>query len=289
MKPMLACSTIPNVQSIDYPVLASPKMDGIRCLIIEGKAYSRYLQLIPNKHIQDSLQALNMHGFDGELMLKTGDFNNVQSAVMSADGRPDFEYVVFDYFDSPNTAYSSRLMKAIVEVPKSNLVRTIPMIVAHTAKQMSELYEEWLNDGYEGAIVRNPSSPYKYGRSTLKQGWMLKLKNFDDAEAVITGFEELQHNYNEATVGTLGETKRSHHQENKHGGNTLGALVCSFNGVVVKLGTGFTSSERARLWSSRDKLIGQHVTFKYQELSKYGVPRFPVYKGIRYERAESTN
>lgn len=280
---MLACATIPPIAALDYPVLASPKMDGIRCLMIEGKAYSRSLKLIPNRHVQKILGAYNLHGLDGELMLKTGDFNDVQSAIMSENGEPDFEYVVFDSFSIPNAAYSRRLMLAITSVPKSNSIRTIPMIVANTAKEMQELYAGWLIEGYEGAIARDASAPYKYGRSTLKQGWMLKIKEAHDAEAEIIGYVELNRNGNEATIDELGHTKRSHHKDNKFGGGTLGSLVCRFMDVEFYIGTGFDAAERDKLWKVRETLIGKTVTFRYQELHKSGVPRFPSYKGLRYE------
>lgn len=283
-KPMLACSTIPKVEAIDYPVIASPKMDGIRCLIIDGVPVSRTLKPIPNKHVQQVLRALNLPKLDGELMLKSGDFNAVQSAFMSVEGKPDFEYVVFDSFENPGSPYSSRyLWSAAGSKVQSEHVRHIGYNIAHSPAALHKLLLGWLAEGYEGAIVRNPNSPYKYGRSTLGQGWMLKLKVFNDAEALIIGFTELEHNDNEATTDNLGQTVRSKHQANTYGGDTLGALICKFGLEQVKIGTGFDANERARLWAMRDKLIGLKVTFKYQELSKYGVPRFPVYKGIRYE------
>lgn len=282
-KPMLACSTIPKFSEIKYPVLASPKLDGIRCLIIDGKPVSRNLKPIPNKFIQDELGKLNLPELDGELMIRTGDFNSVQSAVMSESGRPDFVYVVFDYWQEPKLGYARRITNGISLGLISERVQYINNQHIHNALQMEQQYNEWLEQGYEGAIVRDPYGPYKFGRSTMNQGWMLKLKTFNDAEAEIIGFEELMHNDNEATIDKLGHQVRSSHQAGQYGGNTLGALVVKFQDKEFKIGTGFDASERSRLWHVRDKLIGKLVTFKYQELSKYGIPRFPVYKGIRYK------
>lgn len=280
-KPMLACSTIPKFGEIKYPVLASPKLDGIRCLIIDGKPVSRNLKPIPNKFIQDELGKLNLPELDGELMIRTGDFNSVQSAVMSESGRPDFVYIVFDYWQEPKSGYARRITTGISLGLMSERVQYINNQHIHNALQMEQQYNEWLEQGYEGAIVRDPYGPYKFGRSTMSQGWMLKLKTFNDAEAEIVGFEELMHNDNEATTDNLGHQVRSAHQAGQTPGGTLGALVVEFNGKQFKIGTGFDSAERSRLWHLGDKLKGRFVTFKYQELSKYGIPRFPVYKGLR--------
>lgn len=280
-KPMLACSTIPSIEALDYPVMASPKLDGIRCLIVDGKPVSRTLKPIPNKHVQKVLSALNLPELDGELMLKTGDFNNVQSAIMSEHGEPDFEYVVFDNYAQPLKPYSSRFISTQLAKDYPSVVQFVSNIIVTDKNHMKELYAKWLDEGYEGAIVRDPTGPYKHGRSTLNQGWMLKLKVFNDAEAEIIGVTELEHNDNEATTDVLGHTVRSSHSANQYGGDTLGALICKYNNETFKIGTGFDAAERARLWAIRDKLPGQLVTFKYQDLSKYNVPRFPVYKGLR--------
>ena len=74
--------------------------------------------------------------------------------------------------------------------------------------------KEFLEIGAEGVMLRSPTGPYKQGRSTLKEGYLLKVKQFTDAEARVIGFDEKMHNANEADVGELGQTKRSSHAEN---------------------------------------------------------------------------
>ncbi len=283
-KPMLACSTIPTLTELNYPVIASPKLDGIRCLIVDGEPVSRNLKPIPNRHIRESLKALNLPKLDGELMLKGGDFNNVQSAVMSQEGKPDFIYIAFDYFEDIGAQYSNRFVK-LVNYLKSHdtkgLVEHVSNEYIHNSIAMDEFYDECLKHDYEGAIVRDPAGPYKCGRSTMKQGWMLKLKTFHDAEAKIVGFEELMHNENEAVFDKLGAQTRSSEQSGMVPAGVLGSLVVEYEGKQFKIGTGFDFAMRAQFWDMRDRLRGKLVTFKYQELSKYGIPRFPVFKSIR--------
>lgn len=287
MKPMLACSKIPKVDDIQYPVIASPKLDGIRCLIVDGEAVSRNLKPIPNKYVRARLKGLPQ--LDGELMLKSGaDFNSVQSAFMSEDGEPDFVYMVFDSFQDPNLSYDDRREIAEIDVDVANDLGydRVQMITAEWVKDsynLCVLNNGWVTEGYEGSIVRDPEGPYKFGRSTMKQGWMLKLKHFSDSEAEIISFEEAMHNANAAEVGELGQTKRSSHAENMVGKGTMGAIHVKWNDVEFKIGTGFNDAQRAWFWVNQDKLIGKLVKFKYQEVSKYGVPRFPVFLGLRDE------
>ena len=92
-RPLLAADA--TDADIRYPVLASPKIDGIRCLIVNGKAVTRSLKPIPNEHIRSMLEKYAPDGADGEIVV--GDsFNATTSAVMSRDGEPEFTYFIFD-------------------------------------------------------------------------------------------------------------------------------------------------------------------------------------------------
>jgi DNA ligase 1 len=282
-KPMLAASTIPAIEDLDYPVIASPKLDGIRCLVIDGVAYSRNLKLIPNRHVRDTLAALEIDKLDGELMID-GDFNSVQSAIMSEGGKPNFYFNVFDDFEFLDRPFSTRLISAKGKVRDidSSYVRAVNQVWIDSPEDMTWYLEHWISEGYEGAIVRQPKSVYKKGRSTLKQGWMLKLKKFDDDEAEIIGFEELMHNENPAEIGELGQTKHSHEKAGLVPGGTLGAFICKWKGVEFNLGTGFTAAQRQAYFLDKS-IEGSLAKFKYQGVGPNGKPRFPVFLGFRHK------
>lgn len=282
-RPMLAHSNTPDLRLIKYPVLASPKLDGIRCIADKGKPLSRTLKSIPNKWVQHLFEKHGLDGLDGELMVE-GDFNSVQSHIMSEQGQPNFTYYVFDVVDSVET-FAARFAEASQRVDALNLpwVKLVNHVLINNADELKEFWNDCINEGYEGAMVRSLTGPYKRGRSTLREGYLIKLKMWHDLEAKVIGFEPLYTNQNEETVNELGQTTRSLKQEGMVATDTLGALVVSFNGQTFKVGSGFDLAERSRLWSIRNKLIGAEVTLKYQELSSYGIPRFPIYKGIRYE------
>ena len=147
-----------------------------------------------------------------------------------------------------------------------------------------------LDAGYEGLIVRSVNGPYKFGRSTMKEGYMLKLKRFLDSEAVILDMDEEQANNNVAQVDALGHTKRSSHKAGKAGKGRMGALrVRDVNpnspvfGREFEIGSGFDLSDREEFWQNRAACIGKIVKFKFFAIGILDKPRFPIYLGKRSE------
>lgn len=271
---MLAHNKVVSPEDLVYPIYGSYKLDGIRCILHKGKALSRNSKPIPNRFIRDTLEAASIErGFptlDGELMLK-GDFNSVQSAVMSQEGEPDFTYRVFDQVTT-NQIFSTRYERYTWHLQtKHPYVIPHQQVLLHTAAQCADFYQEALEFGYEGLILKAPNGLYKFGRSTLREGLMLKMKPFEDTEGTVIGFEELLRNEDTST-------KRKH---NLYGGNVLGALILKWRDVEVRVGSGFNGKQRADLWKNPHSLIGKRVTFKYQGTSAKGVPRFPIFKAFR--------
>ena len=280
----LASSDVPDIYTqVSWPKIIQPKLDGICCLAVDGVAMSRTMKPIPNKFIQAYFKEHGLHGFHGELMI-AGDFNDVQSGVMRIEGEPDFYYVVYDKWDSAEK-YLHRFDIIASQVLGLNLPRValIDNQVCNDSEICNILLTEIVEAGYEGAMLRDPDSLYKQGRHTLKSQALMKLKKFFDDEAIIIGFEEKMHNENEKTTDERGYSKRSHKQEGMVPADTLGALVVKWKDVEFKIGSGYSDKQRQELWDSRESLLGKPTTFKYQELSKYGVPRFPVWKCIREE------
>ena len=279
----LASSDVPDIYTqVSWPKIIQPKVDGICCLAVNGVAMSRTMKPIPNKFIQAHFAANKYHGLHGELMI-AGDFNDVQSGVMRIEGEPDFYYVVYDLWNHEGT-YQERFDTLSTFLPEYvGRVKLIDNRIVGNAEKCDSLLTTIIDKGYEGAMLRDPNSFYKQGRHTLKSQALMKLKKFFDDEAIIIGFEEKMHNGNEKTTDERGYSKRSHKQEGMISANTLGALVVKWRDVEFKVGSGYTDKQRKELWENRESLLGKLVTFKYQELSKYGVPRFPIFKALYYE------
>jgi DNA ligase-1 len=288
-QPMLAGKA--DLSKVAYPVMVSPKLDGVRCVVHGDQVLSRKLKPIPNNHIVETLLPMNLEGLDGELMLDLpGSFSQVSSAVMSVDGAPDFTYFVFDRIGQ-KAPYTERY--ASLERDIENLAHPCVQLVEHrlvnSEAELLEVEATSLDCGFEGLMIRSLTGPYKYGRSTTKEGYLLKLKRFEDAEAVVVGFEELMHNENEATTNELGLTKRSSAKAGKVAGGTLGKLRCARQvGEMTQqfsIGSGFTEAQRAELWAGRAGLKGLVVKFKFQPnpAAPLEAPRFPVFLGLRSE------
>lgn len=294
---MLACNA--DISKIKYPVLATPKLDGIRCIIKNGKCISRNLKDIPNNYIRELL--INTIGndyygnsriiFDGEIIC--GNFNTTSSSVMRKTGTPIFTYHIFDAitFNNYNLLYEDRInfLKEWFCVFKlRNNKEFISIVEPYCISDFDELqkYEQrCINLGYEGICIRAIDSPYKFGRSTVKEGYLLKIKRFEDSEAEIIDFEELMHNNNEKLTDALGYTDRSTCKENMIPMEMLGSLKVRDikTRIEFSLGSGFDLNTRKEIWNNKNNYIGKLVKYKYQPSGKKDLPRFPTFIGIRDE------
>lgn len=310
-KPMLAANCT-DVTKLRFPVIVSPKLDGVRALTYEGQLLSRSLKPIPNKNVQ-ALYAALPNGLDGELI--AGDpcapdaYRKTVSMVMAEDKPIDgLVYHLFDLHTS-REAFKARyhaLQALILDRARFGPIGNIVQVVRHTTISRVSDLEDFeggtLAAGYEGVMLRDPLGLYKYGRSTEKEGGLLKLKRFADSEAEVIGAVELMHNGNEAKKNALGRTERSTAKAGKTGMGVLGALKVRDvkTGVEFEIGTGFTADERRTLWNryqnrnadygpasflaKRFSPVGWLAKYKYFAGGSKDKPRFPVFLGWRDKR-----
>ena len=294
-KPMLA-ATCDDITGVNYPVMVSPKLDGYRCIIHEGVALSRNLKPFPNEVVQQVFGTHDLNGFDGELIVGTPfgtDVWNRSAGVMKKGTTPDVMLYPFDMIVE-GMGFQDRYREMLRRADASGVVRIapVPHFTVHTPEELMEREEAFITRGYEGIMIRSISGAYKYGRSTLREGGLLKFKRWFDTEARVIGVVEQMANTNEATVDALGRTKRSSAKAGKVGKGTMGALFVEFDAhkgtpmrsvktVRFELGTGFDDAQRAAIWANPNSVIGEYVTFKYQSLGVDGAPRFPVFLRFR--------
>jgi DNA ligase-1 len=290
-KPLLA-APVEDLAALEYPLLASPKLDGVRAVIRNGVVTSRSLKPIPNKHVQALFGRPELEGLDGELMC--GDpcgadvFRDTTSAVMSIEGTPDVQFHVFDLTTQGADPFSRRLfaLEHFLNDKKPAGVVLVPQTEVTCATEVDAYEVLRLGQGYEGVMLRSPDGVYKHGRSTLKERTLLKLKRFADSEATILACVEQLHNANEAKRNALGQQERS---SAKAGMRPMGVLG-AFNvrdvktGVEFDIGTGFTAADRDELWKRRAELVGKIVKYKYFPTGSKDKPRFPVFLAFRDKR-----
>ena len=291
-KPLLA-ETLDesNIDKLRFPVLASPKIDGIRARVIDKEFYSRAGKTFKNKHLHekfsDELLSL-IENFDGEFIYGSPtDYNAMQkvtSSVMAYEGPTDHLcFFVFDYVDSTMTAVEryERYMQISDLVPSMMGVVPIEKKIVSNIEELDAYEEEMLALGYEGIMVQDPNGKYKFGRASIKTQELLKVKRFADSEVVITGFYEAKHNENEAEKDAYGHTTRSSKKENMVAAGYLGGFYGTDqeNGWDLKIGTGLglTLEIRKEIWENQDKYIGKLLKYKYfKNAGMKEKPRFPV-------------
>lgn len=289
MKPLLSAkiASVEQLRKLKYPLLASPKLDGIRCLIHpERGPVTRKLLAIPNAHVRKVLTRNNLLYLDGELVV--GDvtdklvYVNTVSGVMSVEGKPDFTFYVFDNFRHPERGYLQR--HGSIRLPNVDyLIRMVSGVECRNADDVLKIEEHYLGIGYEGVMLRSPMGLYKFNRSTLNEQYLMKFKRFTDDDAKVVGFKEYMHNNNEMTRNELGYAKRSGAKAGRVAAGMLGALICTNRKWTDEfdVGTGFTHEQRKQLWAERDTLVGRTIKFKHQEVGAKDKPRFPVFLAFR--------
>lgn len=281
-KPMLSGKA--DLAALQFPLLASRKLDGIRAIIRDGRVLSRTLKPIPNQFVQAMLGHERFEGHDGELLVGPMNAPDVylktNSAVMSVSGQPSFTFAVFDSILHPERPFRERLPLQEFITDRFQVV-PLKHTRIHDLDELLAYQEQVLAEGYEGVMLRDADAPYKYGRSTTREGYLLKLKNYETDEAVVIGVVEALRNDNPATLDALGHTVRSSHAENKVGKNMLGALVvkCIHTGVEFQVGSGFDDEQRKALWDNPP--IGRIISYNHFPHGRKTAPRHPTWKGFR--------
>jgi len=283
-----------DLDKLRFPLIASIKVDGIRSIKISGRSLTSALKPIPNNHIRNTLESILPDGADGEIEI-VGGFQAVTSGVMSVEGTPDFKCWLFDLVDENNLKepFMDRLnnLQKWVDQSSDKRFAVVPWKLIETQEELAEYYAKVLSEDAEGLMLRSLDGPYKCGKATLKEGFLLKRKPFKDSEAVIVGFVEQLHNTNAKEKNELGRSKRSSAKAGKVPAGTLGKFLTEdihglFPGVELKIGSGKGLSKelRQKIWDNRDDYLGKIIKYKYQAKGTVDAPRLPIYLGFRDER-----
>lgn len=274
---MLAHSYDKQKKKIKFPCTVQPKLDGTRCLsTIDGMFTRSRKQYTSCPHIQaeldDFFKANPTAKLDGEFYTAEfkEDFEQICKAVKrtAEHSTPkDIEFqkkIQYWVYDSPCIdgltevdSFVSRQNALALKLKDYKYIKVVDTVhnVADEA-EIVKLKEQYIQDGFEGAMVRNSASPYEGKRSYN----LLKLKDFQDAEFEIV----------KVTEGK-------------------GRLAGCAGNFTVKMDDGKEfdvkldgSNDRLRyLFTHQDEVIGKMATVRFQNLSGYGIPRFAVMKAIR--------
>lgn len=262
-----------RIKSYPCKFYVTPKLDGVRCMWVDGKLYSRQGKEFKGlEHIEEECRRIqDKYGvgmLDGELYIPYKPFEYIQSVVSKEDvDKSELEYWVFalpEFEDSElmnkqlHTMWmDNKIVEFLYGMDEERYEGTRKF---NSYQDILEVTDSFVESGWEGCMLRSPTQAYDWKRSDA----LIKCKKFLDTTLKIVGMEE----------GT---------KKNK---GKLGALVCEGemnDGTFVstKIGSGFSDIQREEFWND-ESLIGRMVDVKYQSISKskksdiYSL-RFPVF------------
>lgn len=261
----MLCASIKTIDDLKWwhsYVYVQPKLDGVRGILRDGVFYSRNGQIFVGL---DHILGPPGITLDGELYAHDVPFNALSGLIRSHNGdKSAVNFHVFDIVDH-QTPFEQRLyMLNTLEL--HHTIQRVTTYAANTAEEIRSAYTAFMADGYEGIIIRNPHGMYKNSRSSD----IVKYKDFIDAEFVV----------HDITCSATGKEE-----------GAIIFILRTRDGKTFNARPKGTHEERRSWWDNRESMafIGHLYRVRYQELTEYGVPRFPVGIGFVYDReAESS-
>ena len=263
--PMLAHDFLKRGKSIKFPCYTQRKYDGTRCVAISGKGlYSRNKKRYPHlDHIVAEINKLpSTIILDGELYSDTLTFQEIvgivkRETLKEGDEKKQLQIKLHVYDIINKAPYELRYtnLQILFNKYKFQHLVLVKSDICESEEAIKELHARYVQEGYEGLMLRNKTGLYKNSRAVDLQ----KYKEFFDGEFKIVAFKE-------------GE------------GLEAGCViwVCEAeNGLQFACRPRGTREERVELYSNGDKYVGKKLTVRYQEMTDSNVPRFPVGIAIR--------
>ena len=273
-EPMLAKNYDDYKDDLKYPVYSQPKLDGIRCVVKRDGMWSRNGKpIVSAPHVLTALKPFFDRFpnaiLDGELYADkfANDFNTICSLVKKTkptaedltESAKNIQYWVYDWI--VQKTFSDRNSDITAYVVNNNVVRRVPTHLVDTITHLNELYEKYINEGYEGQMVRT-DGPYENKRSKH----LLKRKEFQDSEFKILDIVEGVGNKS----GMAGHMVFKNHKGIEFHSNIKG------DREYLK-----------ELLKNKKKYIGKSATVKYFNLTPEDeIPRFPYVINIDRESYE---
>jgi DNA ligase 1 len=295
-KPMKAEDFVES--NLVFPYFASVKLDGYRAFVEDGVLLTSSGKPVSNAYTQRLFGRAEFNGLDGELIVggysDPRAFHNTSGPVRRATGEPDVRWYVFDDRTRPQDTFTTRSQSACRRVEYSRegavsakRIEYLPQHPILTLADMLAFEQSAVASGFEGIMLRSPEGPYKFGRSTLDENYLLKVKRFITEEARITGYIEQMENLNESYRDELGRAKKSTDKDMLVGTGMVGAFIVEsskwprpFNISATSL----THDERKEAFQMFDSMYHLKLArFKYFPHGVVDVPRHGVFEAIRGE------
>lgn len=293
MKPMLAHDY--DESKVVFPCIIQPKIDGVRGLNMEGQFTGRSLKPPKNRWTVSLFSQPDLLGCDGEIAAGPDNHPSLcrmtSSAVGTIEGEPTIVWHLFDLVrpDTIGLQYLARYQMLCDHIAKvchknwvlSHRIAIVPMVHCADLAQLRLQDELWLAHGYEGTIIRGVLNAHKQGRSTIREGGLLRIKHFAEAEAVVCLVVEGNRNDNEAQINELGLSFRTSHKDNMEPNGMVGSLICqdvvTRKQITVSAGC-LDASQRKHYFENKDEILHRKIIYKHFPKGVKDKPRFPTFK-----------
>jgi len=271
VRPMLAQDYLKHGHRHKFPCFGQPKLDGFRVIARLNKEDDVIMLTRTGREIKwfdeikielkPILKLETRPGFflDGELFTfdlpfqQMSGLHNIKTMTPEREERMmKMEFHIFDCFYWGDTRpFSIRYEWLLSNINSTNRIRLVDTVHIENKEHMIGIHRDFVKEGYEGTILRDPYDKYVNKRSI----GLMKYKDFDDEEFEITGYE----------CGTgMDDGCVIWHCENR--------FKCRMMGTI---------DIRQWYYEHGDEFIGKQLTVKFQGRSEDGIPRFPVGKAIR--------
>lgn len=270
-EPLLAKDYKEYSAEVVYPVWTQPKLDGVRCIMTKDGPFSRNGKpFLSIPHIYEKLISIATDTgieFDGELYnhdLKSN-FDKIISLVRKSkptkedlnESRELVQYWIYDIRDPDNTfgPRFKKLSELIKDLDQEGIVKICPTKQVASEAELSATYADYLQDGFEGQMIRLSNAGYEFKRSMN----LLKRKEFIDQEFKVLDILE-------------GEGNRS---------GMAGYMQFEINGNPFKANMQGNRELYREYLTNKQNYVGKKATIRYQNLTPDGIPRFPVVIAVR--------
>ena len=293
-KPHKACDA--DITRINYPIIAMPKLDGVRACFLNQEFTTRTLKPFRNSHLNNAFDIPQLKGFDGELVVgdivdgsscrRTTSFVNSYSFNTTIKDLP--KWYLFDCITEENLPYRARLRELAQRVKSldpeiSSKLKIIENVIITSKEELVSYHSQMMEMGYEGTVLRSSHGLHKNGRCTVNEGHYLRIKDVADEEAIILELVEAEENLNPSDTNELGYKFRTSHKENKVGKGMIGSLIVSIpDGRIITISAGsMPHDKRIFYWNNIEEIIGKTCTYRYMTYGEKDLRRHPRYKNLR--------
>jgi DNA ligase-1 len=244
------------------------------------------LKPLPNIYTRTLLESFPiLEGLEAELTT-TADladpegFNKATSAFMRHKGEPPVFMWVFDIInEDPFLLRYGRLARLSNKLP--DFAKVLTQSLLHNRVEVEAFIEMALSSGHEGVMLRHHDSLYKFGKATITKGELLKVKPFEDDEAIVVGFEEGTTNTNVKVTNELGRSKRSSAKAGLIPSGIIGTVLAEHPEWGILRISGFKDPLAIDMYIYPERYLGRLITFRYQAHGTLDSPRLPKFKGFR--------